>query len=216
MRVAQLAAPMRQQAAASIRHAIMAGELRPGQRLVDRELCDRVGVSRATLREAYSQLESEGFISVLPHRGATVALVDGDEGAAVYEVREALECHAIRLFIERASKAEVEELRDRVADVTAAHESDDVENMLAAKQKFYAQLYSGARNHVLEHQASLISGRLARLRAQSLRDPDRARACIHEIEGAFDAIADRDAVLATALWRAHIQRAARSALGRSV
>ena len=103
-----------------------------------------------------------------------------------------------------------------MAEVRAAHESDDVESMLAAKQRFYALLYAGARNHILEQQASLISGRLARLRARSLGDPDRARACIHEIEGAFEAIADRDAVLATALWRAHIQRAARSALGKSI
>lgn len=216
MRVAEMAAPMRLQVAASIRHAIMTGELRPGERLVDRDLCDRVGVSRATLREAYSQLESEGFISVLPHRGVTVAVIDGDEGAAAYEVREALECKAIRLFIERASDTEVSDLRARVADVRAAHESGDVESMLAAKQQFYTELYAGARNHILEQQASLISGRLARLRARSLGDPERARACIDEIEGAFEAIANRDAVLANALWCSHIQHAARSALGRSL
>lgn len=212
MRVMRVVAPMRQQAAEAIRHAIATGELRPGDRLVDRDLSDRIGVSRATLREAYSQLESEGFITVTPHRGATVARMSAADAVAVYEVREALECHAIRLFAERATDAELASLGDAVGELRTAHECGDVDAMLAAKQAFYAKLYAGARNELLEGQASLLQSRLWRLRAQSLGRPGRAQASQTELEEVLAALRDRGGDRASQLWRSHIRAAAEAAL----
>ena len=212
MRVMRVVAPMRQQAAEAIRHAIVTGELRPGDRLVDRDLCERIGVSRATLREAYSQLESEGFITVTPHRGATVARMSAADALAVYEVREALECHAIRLFAERATDAELAALGTAVGDLRTAHECGDVDAMLTAKQEFYAALYAGARNDVLQAQASLLQSRLYRLRAQSLSRPGRAQASQAELEGVLAALRRRDGDKAAQLWRVHIRAAAEAAL----
>lgn len=203
---------MRQQAAETIRHAIMTGELRPGDRLVDRDLSTRIGVSRATLREAYSQLESEGFITVTPHRGATIATMSRADALAVYEVREALECHAFRLFAERATDAELADLGNAVGELRAAHECGDVDAMLTAKQEFYARLYAGARNEVLENQAYLLQSRLYRLRAQSLSQPGRAQASMTEIEETIEVLRQRHGDEASRLWRAHIRAAAAAAL----
>ena len=103
VKVTHVAAPVRAQAVEAIRAEIISGVLSPGQKLVERELCERLDVSRNTLREACRQLEAEGFLVIPPHKGPTVARLTDEEARAVYEVREALECFAVRLFVERAS-----------------------------------------------------------------------------------------------------------------
>lgn len=215
MRVTQIAAPVRHQAANAIRDAIVSGELLPGERLRERELCEQVGVSRATLREAYSQLESEGFISVTPHKGPIVAAMDRNEARAVYEVREALECHGMHLFAERATDEQLGQLHSTVVALRSAHESGDVGRMLATKQTFYDVLYAGAGNHVLQSQASLLQARLWRLRAQSLGSPGRAHSSIEEIEKVLKALLRRNGAEAVRLWRAHIQHAAAAAFAET-
>lgn len=211
-----VAAPVRAQAVEAIRAAIISGALAPGQKLVERELCESLGVSRNTLREACRQLEAEGFLVIPPHKGPTVARLSDKEARAVYEVREALECFAVRLFVERASGERVTLLKQTVGELEAAHRSKDVPRMLEAKNRFYEVLYSGADNPVLHEQARLLNGRLARLRARSLARAGRPRASIKEIKGVLAKIVERDADAAAALWHEHIRNAATAALHRDV
>ncbi|TVT51589.1 GntR family transcriptional regulator [Amycolatopsis rhizosphaerae] len=212
MKVTHAAAPVRAQAVEAIRAEIVNGALKPGQRLVERELCERLDVSRNTVREACRQLEAEGFLVIPPHKGPIVARLSEEEARAIYEVREALECFAVRLFVERASDEMVAKLRDAVAKLGAAHDSGRVSRMLTAKNRFYDVLYSGAGNDVLHQQARLLHGRLAQLRARSLTHQGRPRASIEEIEEVVGRIAARDADTASALWRKHIHNAAATAL----
>jgi len=212
VKVIHAAAPVRTQAVEAIRAEIVSGALKPGQRLVERELCERLDVSRNTIREACRQLEAEGFLVIPPHKGPTVARLSDEEARAIYEVREALECFAVRLFVERASDETVERLRDVLAKLKAAHESGRVARMLSTKNKFYDVLYSGAGNDVLHAQARLLHGRLAQLRARSLGHQGRPQSSIAEIEDVVDRIAARDADTASALWRDHIRNAAATAL----
>lgn len=212
MKVTHVAAPVRAQAVEAIRAEIISGALSPGQKLVERELCERLDVSRNTLREACRQLEAEGFLVIPPHKGPTVARLSDRDARAVYEVREALECAAVRLFVERASDELVAELKAAVAEVEAAHGSNDVSRMLETKSRFYDVLYSGADNQVLHDQARLLNGRLSQLRARSLSHDGRPRASIKEIREVLREIAARDADKASALWRQHIRNAAATAL----
>ncbi|GHF79501.1 DNA-binding GntR family transcriptional regulator [Amycolatopsis bartoniae] len=214
MKVIHAAAPVRTQAVEAIRAEIVSGTLKPGQRLVERELCERLDVSRNTVREACRQLEAEGFLVIPPHKGPTVAQLSDEEARAIYEVREALECFAVRLFVERASDETVTRLRDALAKLKAAHESGRVARMLSTKTKFYDVLYSGAGNEVLHSQAHLLHGRLAQLRARSLSHSGRPQSSIAEIEEVVARIAARDADAASALWRDHIRNAAATALSR--
>ncbi|WP_162830946.1 GntR family transcriptional regulator [Amycolatopsis ruanii] len=212
MKVVHAAAPVRTQAVEAIRADIVSGVLKPGQRLVERELCERLDVSRNTIREACRQLEAEGFLVIPPHKGPTVAQLSDDEARAIYEVREALECFAVRLFVERADDDVMTRLREAFAKVKAAHESGRVTRMLSTKNKFYDVLYSGAGNDVLHAQARLLHGRLAQLRARSLAHQGRPRSSIAEIEEVVERSAARDADGASALWRDHIRNAAATAL----
>ncbi|MDN3260910.1 GntR family transcriptional regulator [Streptomyces sp. CSDS2] len=211
MSITRVVAPVRAQVVEVVRAEILGGALAPGQRLVEREWCERLGVSRNTLREACRQLEAEGFLDIPPHKGPMVAVLSDEDARGIYEIREALESLAVRLFVERAAEAAVERLRAAVDELLAAHASGDVTAMLAAKGPFYDVLYEGAANRVLREQATVLGGRLARLRARSLSRPGRPRASAEEIEAVMRAVEARDAGTAAALWAAHVRAAARSA-----
>src|ERR1700754_3003906 len=89
--VTRVSSPIREQAVETIRSQIMDGTLREGHRLVERALCEQLQISRNTLREAYRQLEAEGFVELKPHRGPSVRRLTPEEALALYEVREARE-----------------------------------------------------------------------------------------------------------------------------
>jgi DNA-binding GntR family transcriptional regulator len=207
---------LRSQAVEAIRAEIISGHLAPGQRLIERALCEQLDVSRNTLREAYRQLEAEGFIVVVPHRGPTVADMTDREARSLYEVREALEGLAIRLFVERASAAELDALRDAVDALREAYAGGDAPLMLERKTAFYDVVYRGADNDVLHSQARLLGSRLARLRGRSLSRPGRPQASLAEIEGVLALVIARDSEGASAGWRDHIRNAAASALGDAI
>src|SRR5690348_15344785 len=89
--MSRVAAPLRDQVSSALRQAIVERELPPGQRLVERELVDRLQVSRATVRESLRELEAEGLVTVIPQRGAVVATISLQEAADIYEARAAIE-----------------------------------------------------------------------------------------------------------------------------
>lgn len=211
-KVVRVYAPVREQIVELIREGILHGRFAPGQRLVERELCAEFGVSRNPLREAYRQLEAEGWIKITTHRGPTVATVSDDEARELYEVREAIECLAVRLFVERADDAELARLQTVHAELRTAHREGDVPTMLETKQRFYDALYDGAGNTVLRSQAALLQNRLFLLRQRSLASTGRAKSSISEINAVMKKVVARDAAAAARQWGEHIHSAARAAL----
>src|SRR5690606_38258491 len=103
-RVERVAAPLRHQVIESIRNAIVTGHFKPGERLLERRLCEMTGVSRTLVREALRQLESEGLIEVVAHRGPKVAVLKPDMAKDIYLVRAKLEGLAAALFARRPSQ----------------------------------------------------------------------------------------------------------------
>src|SRR3954471_5166376 len=110
MRVAPVAAPVRSQVVETLRTAITSGRFAPGQRLVEKDLCDLLGVSRPSVREALRELESEGLINTIPNRGPLVSMLSARDAASIYEVRGVLEALAAKLFAQHASAAQIEAL----------------------------------------------------------------------------------------------------------
>jgi DNA-binding GntR family transcriptional regulator len=199
--------PVREQAVEAIRDQIMRGELREGQRLVERELCEQLDISRNTLREAYRQLEAEGFVEMRPHKGPTVTRITPREARSLYELRQALEGLAIRLFTVRATDDELEQLQRAFEDLEAAHLSGRVVDMLQRKNAFYDVLYAGADNEVLRNHARTLQSRLAQLRGRSLSTGLRPAESIAEIAHVVERIRARDALAAESAWCAHIHSA---------
>ncbi|MFH5823194.1 GntR family transcriptional regulator [Georgenia sp. AZ-5] len=211
--VGRTAAPLREQVIAALRHAILSFELQPGQRLVERELIERLQVSRTTVREALRELASEGLVTVIPQKGATVSAPSAEDAKDLYEVRASLESLVVRRFVERASDEQAQRLHEaveRFAAMTAT--SDDIRATLEAKDGFYEVLLEGAASEVLETLLEQIQARVRVLRATSMMRPGRIEESVRELRGIVAAIRRRDADEAARLCADHIWGAARSAL----
>ena len=209
MRVLPVAAPLREQVLEVLRQAILDFRLKPGQRLIERELIEQIGVSRTTIREVLRQLAAEGLVTTIPHKGAVVVVPTPEEAAEVYEVRAALEALAARRFVEHASDDQVDALRaalQRIEEVT--RKQGDIREMLQAKDQFYEVLLEGAGNRCIHSILSGLQARVRVLRATSLSQPGRAESSVKEIRDIVEAIEARDADAAARAAAYHVNRAA--------
>ena len=213
-RVVRIAAPLRQSVTESIRNAIAVGRFKPGERLPERGLCEMTGVSRTLVREALRQLESEGLIKVLPHRGPIVAGVTAEQAEGIYQVRRELEGLAGQLFAERASEAQRKALSDAFRALRTAFHSDDTVVRLNAKNRFYECLVEGSGNEALGLALRLLNSRIMVLRATSLKARGRSKESIRELGELMDALLARKAKAAREAAMHHVSNAAAVAIAR--
>jgi DNA-binding GntR family transcriptional regulator len=205
-----LAAPLRREIETRLRSAITQGRFHAGERLVERELCEMLGVSRPSLREALRQLEAEQLVTLRPNRGPIVAEITVEEAAEIYEIRAVLEGYAARLFTRRASPAEVQHLRQTVRDLKKAERDSPSELLLDRKNKFYEVLLSGCHNRVIERVLGQLHNRIRLLRAETLAG--RTKAALAEIEKIVTAIERRNEDDTCQASTVHIERAAKFAI----
>ncbi|MQA77628.1 MAG: FCD domain-containing protein [Streptosporangiales bacterium] len=212
LRVAAVAAPLRAQVVRNLREAILNRTFQPGQRLVERELCELTGVSRTTVREALRQLESEGLVRLVANQGPIVAKMSLEEARDLYDVRGVLEALAASRFAATATDDQIRrlaEVTDRFEETVRGGELSDI---VARKDELYAVLLEGANNPVVRQVLESLWGRIAYLRATSLRRPRRTQEVAGEVRKVVDAIVRRDADEAWTLSRWHVDRAAEAAL----
>lgn len=211
--VGRVAAPLREQVTTVLRQAIVDFSLQPGQRLVERELMERLAVSRTTIREAIRELSAEGLVTVVPQKGAIVATPSLDDSIDLYEVRASLESLVVQRFVERASDEQVTRLHRTVEDFASTTTATTaIRDVLKSKDRFYEVLIEGARSAALQQLLESIQARVQVLRATSMSEPGRPLEVVEELRGIVAAIADRDIERASALCAAHIRRASITAL----
>jgi GntR family transcriptional regulator, trigonelline degradation regulator len=203
---------LRTQVAETLRTAIVMGELAPGARLVERVLCDRMGVSRSSLREAMRELENEGLLTNLPNRGLIVSVVDPKVAREIFDVREALEGLICRLFCQNASDDHLDRCRTVHAELMASYEAGVARDLIAAKNRFYDVLIEGADNSEAERMLRSIHMRASQLRVISLSDGERRKASQEEIQELIASLLNRQAKDAERLAKRHVRRAAQFAL----
>lgn len=211
--MARVAAPLREQVSNVLRQAILDFDLQPGQRLVERELTDRLQVSRTTIRESLRELTTEGLVQVIPQRGAVVATISRDDAADLYDARIAIECLIVTRFIERADEEHVRRLRLATARFREATEAGlSTREVLTVKDEIYDELIKGARSTVLANLLAPLHARVSVLRATSMSQPGRALKAVEEIEALIEAIARRDTKAAVKVCTAHIKNAAKAGM----
>lgn len=212
-RMSRVAAPLRDQVSSALRQAIVERELRPGQRLVERELTDMLQVSRATVRESLRELEAEGLVTVIPQRGAIVASISVQEAADIYEARAAIESLIVRRFVERTDEEHVQRLADTLTPLREAIDAGrPVGEVLAAKDQFYGVLLEGADSAVLSTLLLSLQVRVSLLRATSLTHEGRPAEMLAELTALVAAIGARDADEAARLCAEHVRNAGRTGL----
>jgi DNA-binding GntR family transcriptional regulator len=207
LRVVRSLVSLKKQVVESLRTAIFDRRFSPGDRLVERELCEMLDVSRTLLREALSQLEAEGVVQIIPHRGPIVAVYSAEDAKSIYEVRAALEEMAGRCFVERATEQECKALETAFAEMKRSCTSKLGADHLTVKTKFYAALTTGAHNPVLVEMLRLIHGRVSMLRATTLAQPGRLAASLAELGNIVKTIKARDAEAAARACRLHVENA---------
>lgn len=197
-----------------LREAIISQHLKPNERLVERDLCDRTGVSRTCVREALRYLESEGLVVRQVNRGFFVASVTVDEAREIYEVRAAIESGMGRKFAERASDKELAELSAIVRAYEQAVIRGDSPAYVGALERFYGTLMTGAQNETARRVLDLLRARITYLRTLTFGRSDKNR----ELEtagllgGIVKAAVRRDGEEVARLCEAFVRRSADFAL----
>lgn len=213
--IGRVAAPLRDQVLDVVRQGILDFRLRPGQRLIERELMEQLGVSRATVREVIARLASEGLVTNVPQRGAIVSVPTEEEAADIYEMRVSLEGLAAQRFIERASRPQVAQLRAAFEGYAAAAPKDgDNLDRLRAKDAFYEVLFEGAASKPLTEMLTMLQSRVRLLRWTSLSVPGRSMETVEEMRAIVEAIEAKDTQVAAEACARHVRRAAATALAR--
>jgi GntR family transcriptional regulator, trigonelline degradation regulator len=210
-RLERVAAPLREQVLDLLRAEITELRLLPGQRLVERELIERIGVSRTTIREVLRELTVEGLVTTIPQKGAIVAIPSARQAAEVYEVRALLEGAAAKEFALKATDVQVRALRDAFVAVERSQNDEDVpQAMLQAKNRFYEVLFDGAGNATIRSILAGLQARVSVLRATTMAAPERPRESVVEIRAIVAAIERRDAEGAGTAASFHVRQAAKT------
>lgn len=195
------------QTVAKLREAILGGFFKPGERLLEQNLCDWMGVSRTSVREALRRLEAERLITITPNRGPSVTEIAWDEAQSIYEVRALLEGEAAALFAARVTEADLAHMKLALADFDRAVAMDAPLERLAATERFYAVILNGCGNPII---GELIQGLVARitfLRARSMSRSGRSRQSAIELWRMFDAIEKRQPETARKAAVEHVRAA---------
>lgn len=211
-KVARVAAPLRQRVVENLRSAIESGRFKPGDRLVERELCSLLDVSRTAVREALRHLETEGLVENLPNRGPAVAVIKRDDLIAIYEARGALEALVGRLFTERASEKQVGQLHAAVEQLKKAYTVGDPKRILKTKVDFYEVLLEGAGSSVAATMLRTIYARANFVRAIAVSRPQRWKTSIGEVKDILRAVEDREPARVAEMFQHHVEKALEAAL----
>jgi len=173
----------------ALREAIVSNLLRPGTRLTETGLAQTLGVSRTPVREALSQLEREGLVTVVPRLGVFVREVTERDVEETYAVRAVLESLAVRLATEHRSAVGVAQLDEVLGEMAKAVTAADEVHYTAALDRYYAVLFAMADNKTLEATHRSLLGPVRRLRRIAMTRPGRMKASHQQAVRIRDAIA---------------------------
>ncbi|MEU6394914.1 GntR family transcriptional regulator [Streptomyces sp. NPDC046939] len=206
MTTAEPLGAVRERVLATLRQDIISGRLRPGDRLVERELAERFGVSRVPAREAIRALLAEGFVTFETPRRAVVRTLTRTDVAELYELREALEVYAAGLAAERAGKDDVARLEELLERAAAATRTGDDETIADINSLFHDRLLAMAGNSLLIGVMQPVDGRLRWL----TRRNEAWSQQLDEHRKLYDAVAAGDPERARAVALGHVRTNYRS------
>jgi len=192
---------LREKILETIRDAILRGSLKPGERVSEPELAERFGISRTPIREAFRQLESEGYLQVIPRKGAVVASLSERDVEEFYAVKTILEGFAARLAAEKMSAKDIEKLEAINEKLHKLAEEGDVKNFFKVHDEFHEIFIKAAGNEKLLELINQLIRRFKRLRLASLAQPGRMNVSVKEHDQLIEAFKRHDGKSADSLVR---------------
>lgn len=196
--------PLRDVVFNTLRQAILKGELEPGERLMEIQLAERLGVSRTPIREAIRKLELEGLVLMIPRKGAEVAKISEKSLRDVLEVRRSLEELAIELACARMTEEDIDALNHAQNDFRVAVKQGDAMTIAESDEHFHDIIYNGTGNTRLVQILNNLREQMYRYRLEYIKDEDKRQILLVEHDQILKAIRDRHVAEAKAAAREHI------------
>jgi DNA-binding GntR family transcriptional regulator len=196
--------PLRDVVFKTLREAILRGELKPGERLMELQLASKLGVSRTPIREAIRMLEQEGLAVTIPRRGAEVARMTLKDMEDVLEIREALDELAVQVACTRITQEQLDRLRKVKEEFELCTRGSDVKKIALADVAFHDVIYEATGNPKLVSMLSNLREQIYRYRVEYLKDSRNYPILIREHETILEALRLRDKEQATAAMQEHV------------
>ena len=197
--------PLRDVVFKTLRQAILTGELKPGERLMEIHLANKLGVSRTPIREAIRQLELEGLVIMVPRKGAQVASITEKSLTDVLEVRLALEKLAVELACKRISYDQKEMLKEKMLEFEQLAGTDDASLIARADVAFHDAIFESTGNMRLGQMVNNLAEQMYRYRFEYIKDKSGHEKLVSEHRHIYDAIIKGDIEEATKQISVHIK-----------
>jgi len=197
--------PLREVIFNTIREAIILGELKPGERLMEVQLAEKMGVSRTPVREAIRKLELEGLVEMLPRKGAHVADLSVKDIMDVLEIRATLDGLASSLSASRITEEEIKELRHLLQQFENYIEKGSTQGVIKKDVEFHDIIYRSSRNEKLIQISNNLREQVQRFRVIYIKDYGSSRELVKEHADILNAIANRDCEAAMKFAQRHIK-----------
>lgn len=199
--------PLRETVCEALRDAIRRGILEPGERLMEVQLAEELGISRTPVREAIRKLEQEGYVIMMPRRGTYVSSLSVHDVKEIFEIRTALESLSTTLATMRIEPEELEKLRTLLIEIEGHIKRKDIDKIVATDIEFHGLLYQVSRNERLVTIISNLKEQLARFRTLSMSYPGRLQKTLEEHRAMVEAIAAGDVDAARDAAEHHMEQA---------
>ena len=196
--------PLRDVVFNTLRQAILRGELKPGERLMEIQLANKLGVSRTPIREAIRKLELEGLVLMIPRKGAEVAEITEKNLRDVLEVRCALEELAVQLACDRIDKQGIRKLQQAAKNFESVLDSEDITKIAEADVAFHDIIYMATENQRLIQLLNNLREQMYRYRIEYLKKKEYYPRLLAEHQDIIQAIANREHERATKITSQHI------------
>ncbi|MCB6416262.1 GntR family transcriptional regulator [Dorea acetigenes] len=196
--------PLRDVVFNTLRQAILRGELKPGERLMEIQLANKLGVSRTPIREAIRKLELEGLVLMIPRKGAEVAEITEKSLRDVLEVRRALEELAVQLVCEKITEEEIEELKAAAREFENVLKDGDITKIAEADVRFHDVIYMATDNQKLIQLLNNLREQMYRFRVEYLKREEVRPQLLAEHEEIIATIERREKDTATKVVCEHI------------
>ena len=196
--------PLRDVVFNTLRQAILKGELAPGERLMEIQLAEKLGVSRTPIREAIRKLELEGLVLMIPRKGAEVAKISEKSLKDVLEVRRSLEELAIELACQRMTDTDLQELERKQKKFCEAISRGSAMDIAESDESYHDVIYNCTRNTRLVQILNNLREQMYRYRLEYIKDEAKRGILVHEHEEILQAIRIRDLIRAKTLMKEHI------------
>ncbi|MCU4414868.1 GntR family transcriptional regulator [Acinetobacter sp. WU_MDCI_Axc73] len=192
-----------------VRNAIITGYFPSGKRLVERTLCEELGVSRSVVREVIRYLEAEGLVEILPNKGPIVSLLNWEIASQIYEIRLLLEQSAVADCTKNLSEQTTNTLKELLSELELAFAHDEINLIISTSAKLYETIFTTAKHQIAWEVVQRLNGRISRLRAMTMKSTQRKVSGYQRIKNMCEAIyLDKDPEKAKQAVAEHIAEAA--------